>query len=218
MRKIEITPGMKFGKWTVIEEVDPIYITNKPRRMFKCQCECGGVKNVQLVCLRNGHSTSCGCEHRKRASEANFKHGFTDKHPLYGVWKNMKKRCNSPYASEYENYGGRGITVCPEWSENFENFYTWAINNGWSAELSIDRIDTNGNYCPENCRWANISVQMNNTTRNHYIEYDGKTFTLSTLSKYLMIPYNIVRYRISKCKWSVNQLISNYDRNTNISR
>lgn len=128
--------------------------------------------------------------------------------------KHEKKRCNYINASEYENYGGRGISVCEEWSSNFQSFYDWAINNGWSKELTIDRLDTNGNYCPENCRWANVETQMNNMTKNHYIEYDGNTYTLSTLSKYLNIPYNIVRYRLSNCKWTVEQLMNYYnDRN-----
>ena len=202
MKKIEIKQGDKFGKWTIIEEITPKIISEKPRRMFRCQCECGNISEVQLACLRNGHSTSCGCEQRKRASIAN------------STWKNMKKRCNYPNASEYENYGGRGISVCKEWSNNFQSFYDWAINNNWSKELTIDRIDTNGNYCPENCRWANVETQMNNMTKNHYIKYNGDTYTLSTLAKHLNIPYNIIRYRLSNCKWTVEQLISYWnDRN-----
>ena len=154
-----------------------------------------------------------GVNKRKKASIANTKHGL-EKHPLYNTWKNMKKRCNYPNASEYKNYGGRGISVCEEWSNSFQNFYDWAINNGWSKELTIDRIDTNGNYYPENCRWANVETQMNNMTKNHYIEYNGDTYTLSTLSKHLNISYNIVRYRLSNCKWTVEQLVNYYnDRN-----
>ncbi len=212
-KKLEIKQGDKFGKWTIIEEIAPKIISNKPRRMFRCQCECGNIGEVQLSCLRNGHSTSCGCEQKKRVSAANTKHGL-EKHPLYNTWKNIKKRCNYINTSEYENYGGRGISVCEEWSNNFQSFYNWAINNGWSKELTIDRIDTNGNYCPENCRWANVETQMNNMTKNHYIEYNGDAYTLSTLSKHLSIPYNIVRYRLSNCKWTVEQLINYYnDRN-----
>ena len=182
--------------------------------MFRCQCECGNIGEVQLACLRNGHSTSCGCEQKRRAAEAQTIHGLANKHPLYLTWKNMKKRCNYPSASEYKNYGGRGICVCEEWSNSFQSFYDWAINNGWSRELTIDRIDTNGNYCPENCRWSTVETQMNNMTKNHYIEYNGDTYTLSTLAKHLDIPYNTVRYRLSNCKWSVEQLINYYnDRN-----
>ena len=212
-KKLEIKQGEKFGKWTIIEEIAPKIISNKPRRMFRCKCECGNIGEVQLVCLRNGHSTSCGCEQKKKASAANTKHRL-EKHPLYSTWKNMKKRCNNPNASEYENYGGKGICVCEDWSNNFQSFYDWSIDNGWSKELTIDRIDTNDNYCPENCRWATIEIQMNNTTKNHYIEYSGDTYTLSTLAKHLNIPYNIVRYRLSNCKWNVEQLINYWnDRN-----
>lgn len=212
-KKLEIKQGEKLGKWTIIEEIAPKIISNKPRRMFRCKCECGNIGEVQLVCLRNGHSTSCGCEQKKKASAANTKHGL-EKHPLYSTWKNMKKRCNNPNASEYENYGGKGICVGEDWSNNFQSFYDWSIDNGWSKELTIDRIDTNGNYCPENCRWASIEVQMNNMTRNHYIEYEGNTYTLSTLAKHLNIPYNIVRYRLSNCKWNIEQLINYWnDRN-----
>lgn len=212
-KKLDIKHGEKFGKWTIIEEIAPKIISNKPRRMFRCKCECGNIGEVQLACLRNEHSTSCGCEQKKKASAANTKHGL-GKHSLYNTWKNMKKRCNNPNASGYENYGGRGIYVCEEWSNSFQSFYDWSIDNGWSKELTIDRIDTNGNYCPENCRWASIEIQMNNTTRNHYIEYEGNTYTLSTLAKHLNIPYNIIRYRLSNCKWNIKQLI-NYcnDRN-----
>lgn len=214
MKKLEIKQGDKFGKWTIIEEMSPKIISGKPRRMFRCQCECGNIGEVQLACLRNKHSISCGCEQKKRVAKAQFKHGFADKHPLYSTWKNMKKRCNNPNATEYENYGGRGICVCKDWSNNFKSFYNWAINNGWSKKLIIDRIDNNGNYCPENCRWTNVKTQVNNKTNNHYIKYNENIYTLSTLAKYLNIPYNVIRYRVSRCKWDINQLINYWnDRN-----
>lgn len=213
-KKLKINPGDRFGKWTIIKEVSPIIISNKPRRMFECRCECGNIKNVQLACLINGHSTSCGCEQKKKAAQAQLKHGLADRHPLYLTWKNMKKRCNNPNASEYANYGGRGIKVCKEWSEDFKVFYDWSIENGWNKELSIDRIDNTKDYTPDNCRWTDNMTQMNNTSRNYYVIYNNKTYTLSTLASYLNIPYNIVRYRISCCKWNVEQLIKFYnDRN-----
>ena len=207
-KKLEINQGDKFGKWTIVEEIASKIISNKPRRVFRCKCECGNISEVQLGCLRNGHSTSCGCEQKRRAAEAQTIHGLANKHPLYLTWKNMKKRCNYPSASEYKNYGERGICVCEEWFNSFQSFYDWTINNGWSRELTIDRINTNGNYCPENCRWSTVETQMNNMTKNHYIEYNGDAYTLSTLAKHLDIPYNTVRYRLSNCRWSVEQLIN----------
>lgn len=213
-KKLEIKQGDKFGKWTILEEVAPKIISNKPRRVFKCKCECGNIGEVQLACLRNGHSTSCGCVQKRKVSETMFKHGLSDKHPLYSIWKNMKKRCNNPKASEYENYGGRGISVCENWSNKFQDFYNWAITNGWSEDLTIDRIDNDGNYCPENCRWSTFKTQMNNMTKNHYVQYNDSLYTLSTLAEHLNIPYNVVRYRISNCKWNVEKLIKYYnDRN-----
>lgn len=207
MKKIEVKQGEKFGKLTILKEIEPKLISNKPRRMFQCECECGNIIETQLALLRNGHTSSCGCYQKQRVSETQTKHGLADKHPLYLVWKNMKKRCDNPNATEYKNYGGRGITYCLEWKE-FQNFYDWAISNGWQDKLTIDRIDTNNNYCPENCRWVDMKTQENNTTRNHYIEYDNVKYTLSSLSEFLNIPYNVVRYRISTCKWTVEQLIN----------
>ena len=214
MKKLDIKSGDKFGKLTVIKEVEPYYVCNKPRRKFKCICECGNTKDILLYCLTSGHTTSCGCEQKRKASISNYKHGLSDKHPLYEVWKNMKNRCNNPNATEYSSYGGRGITICEDWSKNFISFYNWSMLNGWSPTLSIDRIDNNGNYCPENCRWTTSYIQRNNTTKNHYLDYNNRTYTLATLSDYLKIPYNVVRYRISRCNWSVEQLIQYWnDRN-----
>lgn len=212
-KKLQINPGDRFGKWTIVKEANRKIVSNKPRRTFECICDCGNIKTVLLEVLLNGHSTSCGCEQKRRASESNLKHGYADKHPLYLKWKNMKKRCNNPKATLYKNYGGRGISVCTEWND-FENFYNWAINNGWKEGLTIERRDVNGNYCPENCTWETIKVQANNKTDNHYINYNGVIYTLTTLSEALNIPYNIVRYRISRCHWNVEQLITYWnDRN-----
>lgn len=214
MKKREINPGTKINRLTIIEETAPIVISNKPRRMVKCKCDCGNICKVQLQCLFDGHTKSCGCLQKEVVTKYSKKHGLSDKHPLYQVWKNMKKRCLNPNATEYRNYGGRGICVCDTWAKDFKAFYDWAIDHGWTEDLTIDRIDVNGNYCAENCRWVDFKSQMNNMTRNHYVMFDEKTFTLSTLSEYLNIPYNIVRYRISRCKWNVKQLINYWnDRN-----
>ena len=124
--------------------------------------------------------------------------------------KILKKRCYDKSCTQFKNYGGRGIIICDLWKNDFLNFYNWSINNGWDENLTIDRIDVNENYTPENCRWTTMKVQANNTRKNHYVEYDNQIFTLSTLSEYLQIPYNIVRYRISTCKYSIEELIKYY--------
>lgn len=216
MKKLEIKNGEKFGKLEIIEEVSSIISSNKPRRVFKCMCECGNTIDVQLSSLRTGHTTSCGCYQKQKAKEGQLKHGLADNHPLYVTWKNIKKRCYYKSAPQFKDYGGRGITMDELWKNDFQEFYNWAINNNWNENLTIDRVDVDGNYVEENCRWVDMKTQANNTRKNHYIDYNGQKFTLSTLSDYLNIPYNIVRYRISTCKYSVEQLINYYnDRNQN---
>ena len=101
-----------------------------------------------------------------------------DKKRLIVIRHSMYCRCYYPSTNQYKNYGGKGIKVCDEWKhiEGFINFYNWAINNGWDKSLTIDRIDNDGNYCPENCRWITQSEQLNNTSRNHHIEWNGNIY------------------------------------------
>lgn len=104
------------------------------------------------------------------------------KHPLYGVRNGMKQRCGNSNNGKFKNYGARGIKVCEDWANNFENFYKWAMANGYKQGLTIDRIDVNGDYCPENCRWVSQKVQQNNRRNNHLITCDGVTHTLAEWS------------------------------------
>lgn len=158
--------GKKYGRWTVIDEAG--YRTEPSGakiRLYTCQCECGEIRDIVGSSLRNGSSQSCGCLNSELSSERLLKHGLTN-HPLYLKWSNMKRRCYDENNCSYDDYGGRGIKVCKEWIDGFKSFYDWAMENGWKKGLELDRIDTNGNYSPKNCRF--ITHQRNSVNRRKF--------------------------------------------------
>lgn len=142
--------GAKYGKLTII-----CYVAKRAQKNNKlvlCLCECGRAKISPRCDVRSGHTKSCGCVHSAT------KHGL-HRHKLYGIWTGMRSRCNRPKTIGYKNYGGRGISVCDEWENNYLSFHEWAIANGWKCGLQIDRINNDGNYTPENCRF--VTKQQN---------------------------------------------------------
>lgn len=177
--------GMKFGRLTVLY---PEETEIRGKYIWVCRCECGKLAKARSNELKNGTRISCGC--------ARETHGMSHSR-LYHIWKGMKQRCDDDTVPYYKNYGGRGITYCEEW-KRFEPFRDWALENGYDASLTLDRIDNNGNYCPENCRWATMEEQSNNQRTNRYITYNGETHTLIQWSRITGLTYTTISNRLER--------------------
>ena len=187
--------GQRFGRLKVVCCVeDKVYPSGVRVVQWLCRCDCGNECIAKTRDLKNMNKKSCGClQNKKTKSRERARH----------IWYNMKDRCLNEKHERYNSYGGRGIKVCDEWLE-FESFYEWSIENGYNDTLTIDRIDVNGNYEPNNCRWVDMKTQQNNTRRNHYITYNGKTQTLSQWAEEFNINYYTLLYRINR-GWSIEK-------------
>lgn len=204
MNKIDLT-GQVFGRLKVLEEVP-----NKKRITWKCICECGNYTEVASCHLRSGKIKSCGCLRSERISTLKTIHGQAKRGArsrLYVIWVGIKERCENPNYDSFENYGGRGIMLCDEW-QTFEQFMLWAYENGYDANLTIDRVDVNGNYCPQNCRWVSRKTQSNNTRRNINITYLGETHTLAEWSEILGVSYMLLYKRIVVRNWDIERAMA----------
>lgn len=172
-----VRPGSRFGRLEVIGEsfVDP---SGKfgVFRVCTCRCDCGEVIEVRASSLLESSrpTRSCGCLQRERSSKSNTVHGGKST-PLYAVWQAMKERCRNPNDKGYKHYGGRGIAVCPEWTEDFAAFRAWASSHGYKPGLTIERRDVNLGYEPSNCEWIPAAQQSLNRTDNRLLEAFGET-------------------------------------------
>lgn len=190
--------GKTFGKLTVKE----FYKREGRNTLWICECECGNTKITSTNTLMAGDCRSCGCLQNKKHDD-NYKR-------LFNIYHAMIRRCYAKKHIHYKNYGGRGIKICDEWldKENgFLNFYNWAIQNGYNNNLTIDRIDNNGNYEPSNCRWTTYKEQGNNRNNNKIIKAFGKEKTIAEWSEETGLKHTTIRMRLER-GWSPEEAVS----------
>lgn len=195
MKRYRDLTGMKFGKLKAIKPINGKLKGGRHKRWI-CNCECGNTIIVSSNSLVRGDTKSCGCRN----------HGKS-KTRIFRIWAHMRSRCNDPTNDHYNRYGGRGIKVCDEWYKDFMKFYNWSIANGYSDKLSIDRINNDKGYCPDNCRWATAKTQANNTSQNKRVEYNGETHTIAEWSDIVGIKQNTITYRLKR-GWSVERTLT----------
>ena len=212
-KKLDLT-GQRYGRLVVLglaytKQENCGNIT----KFWLCKCDCGNTKIVRMCCLRNGTTSSCGCYSKELVSKRNATHRMS-KTTLYKAWSNMKARCYNKNRSDYSEYGGRGIKVCEEWNV-FENFKTWALENGFKEEkphgknlLSLDRINVDGDYEPSNCRWATDREQANNKRNNTRFFYNGKNLTAREWSEITGINFGTLVGRLHNPRWTIERALT----------
>lgn len=197
--KYDLT-GKIFGRLKVIKYSH----TNKQGRIWECLCQCGKTSYVSIGALNSGNTKSCGCipsELTAKRNRENKKYKNKTEFKLKEKLRHMVQRCHKEYSDCYHDYGGRGIQVCDEWQDKefgFENFYKWSMENGYKDGLTIDRIDNDGDYSPDNCRWIDAKKQANNKRNNVYVEIDGVTHTVSEWAEIKGLERKTLEWRVRK--------------------
>ena len=194
MKNYDIS-GKTFGNWEVLCKDIP-----RPgcrNSFWICRCVCGTVRSVNRSTLVSGRSSSCGCVQSENRKGINRTHGMS-KSRLYHEWASMKRRCSNPKDKSACSYFGKGITVCEEWISDFTAFRDWALSNGYADDLTLDRIDNNAGYSPNNCRWVSNADQQQNKTTTVYIDYAGKRWCLRTLCEHIGFPYKLAHRRYTR--------------------
>lgn len=199
--------GKRFGRLTVLSYSHNVGYT----RYFLCKCDCGNQTTVAKNALTTHKQISCGCYRKENTKKIHsLPKGYSR---LRKILNSMKMRCYNTKSNRYYRYGGRGIKICDEWLNDVESFRQWAINNGYADGLTIDRIDNNCDYCPQNCRWITRSEQSNNTSKSVMIEFNGKCQTLAQWSHELNIPTSTLHNRIRVHGWSIERALTTPRRN-----
>jgi hypothetical protein len=199
--------GKVFGRLIITQFIARVVHPESGGVTYKyiCKCDCGNVILASLANLKSGHTKSCGCYDREQLSKRRKTHGLR-KHKLYIVWNGMRQRCYNPKNKAYKNYGGRGISVAPEWLE-FQPFYDWAVSNGWELGLELDRFpDINGNYEPSNCRFATEEQQQNNKRNCKKYLYNGEWLGLRQIARKMGVGYGVLSSRLYHQKRPIERL------------
>lgn len=197
MAKFRDLTGQRFGRLTVIGISKKVQSGKRERYYWKCKCECGKFHEVRTDALTSGNVQSCGCLHKEQAIKNVSSHHSHKQSGsrLYWIWQAMKDRCLNKNNKNYSRYGGRGITICDEWKDDFANFYEWALKNGYRDTLTIDRIDNNKGYFPDNCRWLTNKEQSRNRRNNIVVSYNGEEMTLIEASEKSGLSYSALNAR-----------------------
>lgn len=195
---IDIT-GNRYNHLTVIRRLDN---ASNGVAVWECLCDCGNITQVRGTNLKSGAVKSCGC--LRKTTKPTLRHNMSNTR-LYRKWASIKSRCKDP---NNKDYGQRGIKMCEEWATSFEAFMEWAVSNGYSDDLTIERIDVNGDYCPENCTWIPWEKQQGNRRICRAIEHNGKTQNLAEWCRELGLSYSAIHNRIYKLGWSFERAIS----------
>lgn len=190
--------GIRFGNLVVLESCG---VGDDRHYYSKVRCDCGKEYMVPDTELLHNRRKKC-----KSCSKPRKTHGMS-KTRLFTIWQSMKQRCCDKNHCNYRHYGGRGIRVCKEWSNSFEKFYCWAKESGYNNSLTIERINVNGNYSPDNCKWISKNEQANNKRNNHLVDYKGGKYTISQLSEISGISYMCLYNRISN-GWDIEKAIT----------
>lgn len=192
-KQVKNEKGNIYGRLTVIQPAK----SKNGKAYWLCKCSCGKKVIVSGDALRNKGTKSCGCLNKDTCGNLFRTHGLS-KTRLYTIYNDMKQRCYNKKCAEYNIYGGNGVKVCDDWLLSFRNFYDWAMTNGYDETLSLDRIDGNKNYCPENCRWATKKTQAINRKTTIFVEDNGIKICLKDFCKNRKLKYKLVQSRLKK--------------------
>jgi len=190
--------NLKYGRLTVVSEVK-VNVGKRNRMFFECVCDCGNKVRIRKDCVQSGGSLSCGCLKKEQDKKNLGNHSHKKSHTrLYKIWLGMKARCNNPNVDSYTRYGGRGIKVLGDWNDDFNSFEKWALENGYEEHLTIDRIDNEKGYCPENCRWLTNKEQCNNRRNTNKINFKGEEKSLMQIHEMTGVSYDILKRRYKR--------------------